>query len=703
MGGHLSINSDLNETNMSDKYPLALPVNTVLAGQYIIQDVLGEGGFGITYKAVDRMSGKDVAVKEFFPESMATRVPGKTDVTTFAGDRGDNFVYGKQCFMQEAETLAKFIGNENIVRIYSYFEEYGTAYFVMDYIEGKSLDTYVKECGGKLEFSEAAEILVPIMDALAAVHEKGIVHRDVSPDNIYLTNDGKVKLIDFGAARQSLGDKSQSLDVILKHGFAPKEQYLRRGKQGPYTDIYALGATFYYVLTGKRPPDALERADEDEIILPSTLGVRISRAAEDAILMALNVQPGDRFQSMDAFKNAMLAVTKQEEKREEHVSSVSYVTEPINTPRNKDDNGRTTPIIESKTVEKKKIVKPLAVGAVVIAILAVAIIGIMSLSGSESGLKSGSIIGNSVNNLSNYSPIVQAGKLEGKRYLDMDNGGKEFRCISIIDDDVFCINSVGKAVTFKTSDTSNISGAKEVPKLSEYKNITRLYVTKDSFFVFTSDRRLYCVSRNENKVKECSFNDCDYDQFTFTESGKFCYMDWGGDKGLWTIFYTPIDEIDQMATAYYTIPDEYSGSGSLQAQLFCGDGDTIYVYLCCSDRNLNKIYGFDLSKDPKESMVQYDFNDEYCRRTFNYDGKNIISVYWESEDSDARFAVESLDLDSQKTELLYFDKQDSSGNPILYYDSLTVYPNKPGNSSIIVGPAPPDTAPNRATQIDLPM
>ncbi len=296
---------------MSDKFPLALPEGAVLAGQYIVEKVLGQGGFGITYKATDHKTGAKVAVKEFFPDAMATRT-GQTTVVPFTGERGESYAYGKACFLQEAETLAQFIGNENIVRIHSYFEENGTAYFVMDFIEGTSFDEYLKQRGGKVSFEEAAKILIPVMDALGAVHSKGIVHRDVTPDNIYITKEGVVKLLDFGAARYSLGDKSRSLDVVLKHGFAPKEQYARRGKQGSFTDVYSLGATFYFALTGKRPPDSIERMDEDDLVPPSALGVQLSRAAEDAILLALSVQPADRFQSMAAFKNAMLNVVQGE-------------------------------------------------------------------------------------------------------------------------------------------------------------------------------------------------------------------------------------------------------------------------------------------------------------------------------------------------------------------------------------------------------
>lgn len=290
---------------MDEKYPLALPQGTVLAGQYVIEKTLGQGGFGITYRAKDHKTGQPVAVKEFFPDAMATRTQ-QTTVMPFSGERGESFTYGKTCFLQEAETLAQFIGNEGIVRVHTYFEENGTAYFVMDYVEGTSFEEYIANKGGKISYEDAERILLPVIDALAAVHSKGIVHRDVTPDNIYITNDGSVKLLDFGAARYSLGDKSRSLDVVLKHGFAPKEQYTRRGKQGPFTDVYAVGATFYFAITGKRPPDSIERMDEDDLVPPSSRGVNIPKEKEDAILQALSVQPQDRFQTMVVFKRALM-------------------------------------------------------------------------------------------------------------------------------------------------------------------------------------------------------------------------------------------------------------------------------------------------------------------------------------------------------------------------------------------------------------
>ncbi len=288
-----------------NKFPMALTPGTVLSGQYVIEKVLGQGGFGITYKAIDhKNNNRPVAVKEYFPDSMVYR--SAATVISHPGERTEFFEYGKQSFLAEAETLAKFIGNKNIVRVYSYFEENGTAYFAMEYVDGIPFDKYLLGKGGRIGIDEAKSILIPVMDALGAVHSAGIVHRDVTPDNIYISSDGRIMLLDFGAARYSLGDKSRSLDVVLKHGFAPKEQYARRGKQGPFTDVYALGATFYFALTGRRPPDSIERLEEDDLVPPTTLGVKLTPYQEEAILKALSVSPSDRYQSMAEFKSVML-------------------------------------------------------------------------------------------------------------------------------------------------------------------------------------------------------------------------------------------------------------------------------------------------------------------------------------------------------------------------------------------------------------
>ena len=280
------------------KYPIALRAGSILNGRYIVGRVLGQGGFGITYLAQDYQTKGLVAIKEYLPTEFAGRTTGTYAVQVYSGDRRENFEYGKEQFLAEAKTLAEFIGNDHIVRIYSYFEEYGTAYLAMEYIDGESLDKYMSHHGGRLSVERANELLIPVMEALDWVHSKGIVHRDIAPDNIIVTKDGRAKLIDFGAARYSTGEKSKSLDVILKHGFAPKEQYIRRGRQGPFTDVYAMAATYYYAITGKVPPDSIERMDEDELIPPTTLGVKMSEKAEDALLKGLEVSASERYQRM---------------------------------------------------------------------------------------------------------------------------------------------------------------------------------------------------------------------------------------------------------------------------------------------------------------------------------------------------------------------------------------------------------------------
>ena len=226
------------------KFPVALRAGTVLNDRYIVGRVLGQGGFGITYLALDTQLNAKVAIKEFMPGEIATRVGGTT-VSVMMETRSEEFAYGAERFQEEARTLAKFIGNPNIAGVSSYFDENDTSYFVMDYIEGISFKTYIANHGGKISVEETLNVMIPVLRALTAVHAEGFIHRDVTPDNIYITKDGMVKLLDFGSARYSIGDKSKSLDVILKVGYAPKEQYIRRSRQGPFTDVYSCAACFY--------------------------------------------------------------------------------------------------------------------------------------------------------------------------------------------------------------------------------------------------------------------------------------------------------------------------------------------------------------------------------------------------------------------------------------------------------------------------
>ena len=286
------------------KYPVALRAGTVLNRRYVVGRVLGQGGFGITYLAWDSQLDAKVAIKEFMPGEIAARLEGTT-VSVMSADRSEDFAYGAERFQEEARTLAKFIGNPNIAGVSSYFDENGTSYFVMDYIEGISFKTYIANQGGKVSAEEALDVMIPVLRALTAVHREGFIHRDVTPDNIYITKDGMVKLLDFGSARYSIGDKSKSLDVILKVGYAPKEQYIRRSRQGPYTDVYSCAACFYAALTGFLPPEALERLEHDTLVPVSQCGIPVPEYLDKAILKGLAVQPEDRFQNAEEFLEAI--------------------------------------------------------------------------------------------------------------------------------------------------------------------------------------------------------------------------------------------------------------------------------------------------------------------------------------------------------------------------------------------------------------
>ena len=286
------------------KFPVALRAGTVLNDRYIVGRVLGQGGFGITYLALDTQLNAKVAIKEFMPGEIATRVGGTT-VSVMMETRSEEFAYGAERFQEEARTLAKFIGNPNIAGVSSYFDENDTSYFVMDYIEGISFKTYIANHGGKISVEETLNVMIPVLRALTAVHAEGFIHRDVTPDNIYITKDGMVKLLDFGSARYSIGDKSKSLDVILKVGYAPKEQYIRRSRQGPFTDVYSCAACFYAAITGFLPPESLERMDEDTLVPISQCGIEIPEYLDKAILKGLAVQPEDRFQNAAEFLDAI--------------------------------------------------------------------------------------------------------------------------------------------------------------------------------------------------------------------------------------------------------------------------------------------------------------------------------------------------------------------------------------------------------------
>ena len=289
----------------TSKHPyIALPIGTILNGRYLTGRVLGVGGFGITYLAYDMTLEICVAVKEYLPSGIAIRDADHYTMTVSSDEEQDKYNNGATRFLDEARILAKLRKLPNIVSVHDYFRENNTAYFVMEYIEGQDLMKYTNARGGKLPFNEALTLLLPIMKSLDAVHKQNLLHRDISPDNIIVTNDGSTRLLDFGAARLAI-DNDKSKSIILKHGFAPEEQYRKHGNQGPWSDEYALAATMYLILTGIMPPDAIERVHEDSLVAPIDLGVDIPQYANDALMQALSVHASGRFPDMKSFAYAI--------------------------------------------------------------------------------------------------------------------------------------------------------------------------------------------------------------------------------------------------------------------------------------------------------------------------------------------------------------------------------------------------------------
>ena len=282
-----------------------------LADRYIIGTVVGFGGFGVLYRAWDRKLEHMVAIKEYYPAGMVTRIPGQKEVILYTGKKHDEYKNGLTRFLDEARNTARFSSNPNIVNVFDFFEENGTAYMVMEFLEGVSLKEYISRAGGRLPWQQAVEIGLRIIDALKDVHGAKILHRDLSPDNVFMCDDGKIKLLDFGAARFTGLDDEKTRTIVLKMGFAPPEQYRSKSQQGPYTDIYALGATLYRAITGQTPDESVNRQDsinhnEGDTLKPMSQFVEgIPDYLDNAVLRAMALEPTLRFQNVQQMADAL--------------------------------------------------------------------------------------------------------------------------------------------------------------------------------------------------------------------------------------------------------------------------------------------------------------------------------------------------------------------------------------------------------------
>lgn len=272
---------------------------SILEGKYLVGDVLGEGGFGITYIGFDLNLEIKIAIKEFYPNGFATREAQHTsELTAYAGQSMETVYKWRDDFVKEARSLAKCSHLPGIVGVKDYFHENNTAYIIMEYLEGQTLKEHMKARGGKLPADDVLRLMRPVISSLAEVHKEGLIHRDISPDNLILLKGGNVKLLDFGAARNYNDSGEKSLSVMLKPGYAPEEQYRTKGKQGPWSDVYALCATIYKCITGITPPESMERMRNDELKKISSLGISISPQVEAALEKGMAVFAENRCRSM---------------------------------------------------------------------------------------------------------------------------------------------------------------------------------------------------------------------------------------------------------------------------------------------------------------------------------------------------------------------------------------------------------------------
>lgn len=294
--------------------PRHLPLGTIVKGKYLIGKVIGEGGFGITYVAFDLDLELRVAIKEYCPREFAGR--DTTDgVTLLPFDTETKEFYQNEMtkFVGEAKRLAKFRGLKGIVSVLDYFMENGTAYIVMEYIDGTTLKDFLKVTKSPMPVQTVFALMEPVISALEQVHKEDVIHRDISPDNIMMSKDYKeIYLIDFGTARNINLAEEHSLSVYKKSSYTPPEQQDRHGNQGPWTDVYALCATIYYCITGKLIPEAVSRLLNDQVKRPSELGITMDSYMEKALMKGLELRIENRFQSMEEFKNALYHPTTNE-------------------------------------------------------------------------------------------------------------------------------------------------------------------------------------------------------------------------------------------------------------------------------------------------------------------------------------------------------------------------------------------------------
>ena len=285
--------------------PQFLQPGTVLQNKFIVGKAIGSGGFGNTYIGWNETLLCKVAIKEFYPGQICERDSDGITVRPKDAKSAHHFRAGLQSFLEEARSVANLQDIKGVVAIYTFFEQNGTGYIVMEYLEGMDVKSILKQSGNKKDYEWCRRVILTVLHTLKDIHKRGVLHRDIAPDNVFVTNEGVIKLIDFGAAKHASELANIRTEIVLKQGYAPIEQYSKTAPQGPYTDLYAVAALFYRMLTGMKPIPANNRVNEDSLIPPSSMGIELPEQAELAMMCCLNVKPQYRLQTAEDFMEAL--------------------------------------------------------------------------------------------------------------------------------------------------------------------------------------------------------------------------------------------------------------------------------------------------------------------------------------------------------------------------------------------------------------
>lgn len=552
-----------NNSDSAPKQPYAMRPNTLLHGRYLVGRVLGQGGFGITYIGFDMVLNLKVAIKEYFPMGSATREGNSSTLRWNSMNSTEQRQGAYESFLKEARKTAKLDQVSAIVRVRDTFYDNETAYIIMDYVEGTTLkEKMLKE--GIMPFSACIKLLTPLMEGLVKVHEIGLVHRDISPDNIMVQPDGSVKLLDLGAAKDMSVNQGPQSQLVTKNGFSPLEQYTESGEVGPWTDVYAMSATIYYCITGKLLPSALDRMSSPELNFSFPMKEALPASAAAALKAGLAVDQRNRTRNIsDLLKQlngaapinaapagdpypATVPVSPSPVPSARPAPAPAGNSAPLQTPA----GGNTSqPAGGKKGKEKKKSGKKKLIAALaVVAAAALVFVIVMvvrnggaqksyipaSVEAQSARARKHAVTGNSAGNLMNYGYCAT---MDGVDYYISDDdstlyavskgkseeiaGGKEnsLYFLSAEDGKLYYLYQQS-AYTYDIADGKE----KEISVLKDFSgNILRLYLTKDYYVIWCTDYGVYRVPRARGTSdKCCSVN---YgNEFTLSDDGWIYYI-----------------------------------------------------------------------------------------------------------------------------------------------------------------------------------